>query len=106
MTAVRVASVAEVPEGASLRVDAGGEAVCLVNLGADGFRALGDVCSHAEAYLSEGEVDVDEGTVECPLHGSVFDVSTGAAKTLPATRPVPVYAVTVEGDDLMIEVDD
>jgi 3-phenylpropionate/trans-cinnamate dioxygenase ferredoxin component len=102
----RLAFGAQVSLGEARRFDADGAPVCVVNLGEDGFRAVGDVCSHAEAYLHEGEVDVEEGTIECPLHGSVFDLTTGAAKTLPATRPVPVYEVTVDGDDLLIEANE
>ena len=102
----RIAAVTDVPAGSMLHVDVRDVSVCVVNLGPAGFRAVGDVCSHEEAYLSEGEVDVADGTVECPLHGSVFDLMTGQPKNLPATRPIPTYEVTVDGDDLMIEVND
>lgn len=101
----RIASVSDVPVGEARRFEYEGRPVCVVNLGGAGFRAVGDVCSHAEAFLHEGDVDVDAGTVECPMHGSAFDLDTGAAKSLPATQPVPVYVVAVQGDDLMIEVD-
>ena len=77
---------------------------CVVNLGDDGFRAVDAVCSHAHAYLDEGEVDLDVDTIECPKHGSTFDLQTGAPKTLPATQPVATYPVTVAGDDVLIEV--
>ena len=56
--------------------------------------AIGDRCSHAEASLAEGEVFDHE--VECPRHGSEFDLRTGKALSLPATRPVPTYQVSVE----------
>ena len=75
-----------------------------MNLGEDGFRALDAICSHAKYYLDEGEVDVDLETIECPKHGSTFDLNTGSAKTLPATQPVDTFPVTVDGDDVMIEV--
>jgi 3-phenylpropionate/trans-cinnamate dioxygenase ferredoxin subunit len=65
---------------------------------------VGAVCSHAQYYLDEGEVDPELETIECPKHGSTFDLNTGRPKTLPATAPVPVYDVTVEGDDVLIEV--
>jgi 3-phenylpropionate/trans-cinnamate dioxygenase ferredoxin subunit len=64
------------------------------------------VCSHAHEYLTEGEVDVDEGTIECPKHGSTFDLTTGRPRSLPATAPVEVFAVTTDHDDVMIEVND
>ena len=58
---------------------------------------IGDQCSHADVSLSEGEVDVDECTIECPKHGSEFALETGEALTLPALKPVPTYEVTVDG---------
>ena len=58
----------------------------------------------AKYYFDEGEVDVDLETIECPKHGSTFDLNTGNPKTLPATQPVDAFAVTVDGDDVMIEV--
>jgi 3-phenylpropionate/trans-cinnamate dioxygenase ferredoxin subunit len=72
---------------------------------ADGdFHALSDVCSHGQVSLSDGEV---EGCmVECWLHGSQFDVRTGKPVQLPATQPVPVYPVTVEGDRVLVDVDE
>jgi 3-phenylpropionate/trans-cinnamate dioxygenase ferredoxin subunit len=66
--------------------------------------AIGDRCSHAEASLSEGEVFDTE--VECPKHGSVFDLSTGEPRSLPATTPVPIYQVSIEGGDVYLEVDE
>ncbi len=104
MTLARVGSVADVPEGEARRVVVDGREIALVNLGEDGFRAVEDICSHAQAYLHEGEVDVDFGTIECPRHGSTFDLDTGKPRTLPATLPVRAYPVKVEGDDILIEV--
>lgn len=67
---------------------------------ADEVFAVGDRCSHAEASLAEGEV---YGTdVECPRHGSEFDLRTGAALSLPATQPVPVYEVTIEAGNVYL----
>jgi 3-phenylpropionate/trans-cinnamate dioxygenase ferredoxin subunit len=63
-----------------------------------------DVCSHALAYLHEGEVDPDFETIECPKHGSTFDLNTGRPRTLPATQPIAAYPVKVEGDEILIEV--
>ena len=99
-----VAPVSDVPEGEARRFEVDGVEVAVVNLGPDGFRAIGDVCSHAHYHLSEGEVDTDDLTIECPKHGSTFDLETGRPRTLPATMPVRVYTVKVENDEIQIEV--
>ncbi len=70
----------------------------------DAVYAIGDRCSHAEASLSEGEIF--DGEVECPRHGSAFDLATGTPQTLPATRPVPVYAVEVVDGDVYVTIED
>ena len=106
MSAVRVCAVSEVPVGESRRVEVVGREIAVVNLGDAGFRAVDAICSHAREYLTEGEVDVDDGTIECPKHGSTFDLATGRPRSLPATAPVEVFAVTTNDDDVMIEVND
>ena len=102
--AVRVCEIKDVPPGQARRIDLDGREIAVVNLGDAGFRALDAVCSHAHYYLDEGEVDADLETIECPKHGSTFDLNTGNPKTLPATQPVDTFAVTTDGDDVMIEV--
>ena len=101
---VRVCAVDDLPVGIARRFSVDGREVAIVNLGEDGFHALDAVCSHEHAWLDEGEVDTDEGTIECPKHGSTFDVATGKALTLPAIAPVASYPVTVDGDEIWIEV--
>ena len=101
---VRVCAVDELPVGVARRFSVDGREVALVNLGEDGVHALDAVCSHEHAWLDEGEVDTDEGTIECPTHGSTFDVASGKALTLPAVAPVASYPVTVDGDEIWIEV--
>ena len=103
-SAVRVCSVDDVPEGEARRFAIDGRLVAVVNLGDDGFRAVDAICSHEHYYLDEGEVDVDLETIECPKHGSTFDLDTGNARTLPAIKPVDVFPVTVTDDDVLIEV--
>jgi 3-phenylpropionate/trans-cinnamate dioxygenase ferredoxin subunit len=100
MTLVRVAALDAVPEASGIRVEAGGRRLALFRVGAEIF-ALADRCSHAEASLAEGIVAAC--TVECPRHGAVFDLRTGAALSLPATRPVAVYRTRVEGADVFVE---
>ena len=103
-SAVRVCSVDDVPAGEARRFAVDGRLVAVVNLGDEGFRAVDAICSHEHYYLDEGEVDVDLETIECPKHGSTFDLDTGAARTLPAITPVDVFPVTVTDDDVLIEV--
>jgi len=102
--AVRVCETRDVPPGEARRYRLDGREVAVVNLGDEGFRALDAVCSHAHYHLDEGEVDVEMQTIECPKHGSTFDLNSGKPTTLPATQPVDTFEVTVDGDDVMIEV--
>jgi 3-phenylpropionate/trans-cinnamate dioxygenase ferredoxin component len=102
----RVCARSEVPEDGTIRVELPDVDVAIVDF--DGqLYAIEDVCSHAEVALSEGEVEEFEGapTIECALHGSCFDLRTGEPTNLPATEPVPVYPVRVEGDDVLVDVD-
>ena len=92
-----VAKLDEIPDGGMKKVVAGGVLVGLYRTGEDVY-AIGDVCTHEEAYLTDGEFDPDELEVECPLHGSRFNVETGAVRILPATRPEAAYEVKIEGD--------
>ena len=106
MALVRVCAVGDVPEGEARRFEVGGRPVAVVNLGDDGFRAVDAICSHAHYFLDEGEVEVDDQTIECPKHGSTFDLNSGRPRTLPATLPVEIFALKTEGDDVWIEIDD
>jgi len=99
---VRACSLGELPDEGAIRVELGGQPVCVARSGGEVF-ALRDVCSHAEVALSEG--DVEDGAIECWLHGSLFDLRTGKPSGLPATKPVPTYAVTVEGDDVLVQME-
>jgi 3-phenylpropionate/trans-cinnamate dioxygenase ferredoxin subunit len=67
--------------------------------------AIEDRCSHDDGELMEGDVDCDEGTVECPRHGSLFDLRTGKPLTLPAYAPVDTFPVSVEDGVIKVEVD-
>ena len=75
--------VADVPVGEAQRFAVADQQVAVVNLGEDGFRAIDAICSHEQYFLDEGEVDVDESTIECPKHGSLFDLETGKPLALP-----------------------
>ena len=80
--------------GSATRFDVDGIAVAVVRIGDDVY-AIGDVCSHGEVSLSEGEVLCDEKELECWKHGSAFSLVTGEPQTLPAIRPVPVFVARV-----------
>jgi len=101
MSFIRAAAVADLDDGKALPVEVEGIEVALVRHGDEVF-AIRDECSHAEIPLSEGEVE--DCTVECWLHGSRFDLRTGAALGLPATEPVPVYPVRLDDDDVLVDV--
>jgi 3-phenylpropionate/trans-cinnamate dioxygenase ferredoxin subunit len=102
---VEVCKLADVPVPGALAVMVESVPVAVVRDSDGGVHALRDICSHADVALSEGEVD--GCTLECWLHGSRFDVRTGEPSGPPATRPVPVYLVKVEGegDDAVVLVD-
>ena len=69
------------------------------------FYAIEDRCSHDNGPLAEGEVDQEHCTVECPRHGSLFDLKTGEPKTLPAYVPVDVFPVIIEDEKIKLEVE-
>lgn len=83
-------------------VEVGDTLVAIIETEGELF-AIRDECSHGAVMLSLG--DVDDCTIECFAHGSRFDLRTGAALDLPATRPVPVYPVTLDGDDVLVDLD-
>lgn len=99
MSWTRVARLVDLPEGRGVRVDLGDHVVALFRIDSAVY-AIGDRCSHAEASLAEGEVFGTE--VECPRHGSVFDLRSGEPGSLPATRPVPAYQTKVEDGDVFL----
>jgi 3-phenylpropionate/trans-cinnamate dioxygenase ferredoxin subunit len=103
---VRLCNVSDVPAGDVRRFEVDHRPIAVVNLGDEGFRAVDAICSHAHYFLDEGEADVDLETIECPKHGSTFDLNTGKPRTLPATVPVQVFPVKIENDDILIEVND
>ncbi len=91
----------DLASGEVRRFDVGDHRVALVRIEED-FYALGDRCSHEDYSLAEGEVWPDERELECPQHGSTFDLTTGEPCSLPATKPVPVYEIDLEGDDVAV----
>ena len=106
---VQLACLAQdVPVEGTFRVELDNDAGQLVEVvvvrDSDGeLHAVSDICSHGAVSLSEGEV---EGClIECWLHGSRFDLRTGQPDSPPAVRPIPVYPLTLDGDDVLVDVD-
>jgi 3-phenylpropionate/trans-cinnamate dioxygenase ferredoxin subunit len=101
---VDICPVTELPPGASRIVEHEDLEIGVVNCGGEIY-AIEDRCSHDDGVLLEGDVDPDECTVECPRHGSVFDLRTGKPLNLPAYVPIDTFPVRVEGDVVKVEID-
>ncbi|CAB4874114.1 unannotated protein [freshwater metagenome] len=86
--------------GKPVRIEKNGEAICVTKVGDEVF-AIGDVCSHSDASLAEGEVNGYK--IECWLHGAEFDLRTGQALTPPAVAPVKTFSVSVDGNSVTVE---
>ena len=97
----RACATSEVPKDGALGVIVGDLEVAIARDGEEIF-AIRNECSHAAVALSEGEVA--DGTVECWLHGSCFDLRTGKPTHLPATEPVAIFPVELRGDDVYVDV--
>ena len=104
ITLIDVCPLAELPPGASRIVEWEDLEIGVFNCGGELY-AIEDRCSHDSGPLAEGEFDEEACTVECPRHGSLFDLRTGAPKTLPAYVPVDTFTVMVEDDVIKLEVD-
>jgi 3-phenylpropionate/trans-cinnamate dioxygenase ferredoxin subunit len=98
----KACTLGDLPEVGAHRVVLHGVAVAVVRDEDGRVHAVADTCSHAAVSLSEGEVD--DCSIECWLHGSRFDLVTGEPLALPAIRPIPVYPVSIEGDDVLVDV--
>ena len=103
MTQVEICTVDELPPGSSRIVDVDGRKVGVFNAGGELY-AIEDRCSHDDGPLAEGEFDAERKTVECPRHGSLFDLETGRPKTLPAYLPVDTFPIRVEDGVIKLEV--
>ncbi|MEU8922266.1 bifunctional 3-phenylpropionate/cinnamic acid dioxygenase ferredoxin subunit [Kitasatospora sp. NPDC048545] len=101
MSFLRACALSDLQEEVPKRVDLNGVPVSVVRTD-EGVFAINDTCSHANVSLSEGEVE--DCMIECWLHGSSFDLRTGKPSGLPATKPVAVYPVKIEGDDVLVSV--
>jgi 3-phenylpropionate/trans-cinnamate dioxygenase ferredoxin component len=102
-TTIAVCPLAELPPGQMRLVEHDGRKIGVFNC--DGtLYAIEDRCSHDDGPLAEGEFDPQTCTVECPRHGSLFDLRTGRPKTLPAFQPVQTFPIAIEDDTITLEV--
>jgi len=99
---VRVAAVADVPEGGVIAVRLGDREIALYHLPGGEYRATDNVCTHEYAQLSDGWLE--NGEIECPLHAARFDIRTGKALCAPAEKALDVFAVKAEGADLLLRL--
>lgn len=100
---VKVARVGDIPPGERLWHDFEYETVVIFNVDGE-FYCIADLCTHDDGPLEDG--DLDGYSIECPRHGACFDIRTGAALSMPATVPVPTYAIKVENGDIYVESPD
>jgi 3-phenylpropionate/trans-cinnamate dioxygenase ferredoxin subunit len=97
----KVAELSALADNMPHRADVDGVPITVVKVG-DDVHAIHDTCSHQEFSLAEGMIW--DCAIECDLHGSMFDLRTGAPSSLPATTPVPVFAVRIDGDAVLVDV--
>lgn len=96
-----VALVSELAEGSVVqRVRPSGDAVCLVRRNGE-ISALSDICTHQHFSMSLGDL-LDDGTLQCAWHGARYDCRTGEVRQVPATSPLPVFQVRLEGDRILV----
>ena len=102
MAMIRACKAEELKPGQALRLNLT-PPVALYRLN-DGFYATDDTCTHAQTSLAAGDIDLEECTIECPYHASLFDIRTGNVLSLPANKPLKTYQVKVVGDEVFVEV--
>jgi 3-phenylpropionate/trans-cinnamate dioxygenase ferredoxin subunit len=98
-----VCSVADLPDGEAIRLESGvGQPIAVFNVGG-AFYAIDDTCTHQDASLADGYLE-DDGTVECPLHASCFDLRTGEPSGPPARVAVRTHTVVVQNETVFVEL--
>jgi 3-phenylpropionate/trans-cinnamate dioxygenase ferredoxin subunit len=100
---IAVAKTSEIPDPGKKLVEIDERLVVLIHA-ADHWYALDDICTHDGGPLNEGPLDPAAGTLACPRHGAKFDIKSGAALTMPATRPTRSHAVKIEGDQVWVRL--
>jgi 3-phenylpropionate/trans-cinnamate dioxygenase ferredoxin subunit len=102
MPFVQVAKVTDIPDPGKTLVEVDEHLIALFHVQGK-FYAIDDVCTHDGGPLAHGTLE--DHTIACPRHGAKFDIRTGAALTMPATKPTKSYAVKVEGEDVLVQVE-
>ena len=102
MTYKKICAVSDLPPGEGRYIDLGPEPIGLFNVSGE-FFAIDDTCTHGEWSLCDGYLDGTE--IECTLHMAKFCVRTGAVLAAPATTPVKIYPVKIDGTDVFVDVD-
>ncbi len=100
----KVCHIRELTEATPYRAEVEGRKLALVRI-QERIYAISDTCSHEDVSLSDGEVDLEECALECWKHGSLFSLETGEALSLPATKSVETYKVTISGDDVFLVIE-
>jgi 3-phenylpropionate/trans-cinnamate dioxygenase ferredoxin component len=103
-TTIEVCKLSELAEGEMRLIEAEGRKIGVFHCAGGDLVAIEDRCSHDDGPLAEGEFDPVSCTVECPRHGSLFDIRSGKPRTLPAYRPVETFEVRVDGDEIKLEL--
>ena len=101
MALQKVLDLDELPVGHARAVELGGEPICVVRVDETTVKAVHDTCSHQQYSLAEGWID--ENSIECSLHGSAFDLDTGMPQSLPAVKPIPVYACALRDGAIWVD---
>ena len=99
----RIGALDDLAPGTARQVVVGPHRIAVVRIDDDVY-AIGDVCSHQDISLAEGEVLCEERQLECWKHGSAFDLTTGEPESLPATKAVPVYEARVVDGQIEVVV--
>jgi len=98
---LRATSIGDLPSGKMIGIESNGKKVLIANLGGK-YYAIGNTCTHMRCTLSEGSLSQER--VQCPCHGSTFDVRTGSVLKGPAKNPEPFYKLRVDGDQILVTV--
>lgn len=101
---VKLCDVESLESGNITTAEVDGRTIAYARIGDDWY-AIDDTCSHAKVSLSEGYLEEDDLVIECPLHGASFSLETGAALTLPATKPVASHTVEVRDGEVFVTIE-